>query len=73
MNELCNKYKQAINENKLKLHSTKLENCEIIDDILFRKDLLWISENMHTKLLQKVHDQSSIFHLNNKWTIDLIQ
>ncbi len=73
MNELCNKYKQAINENKLKLHSTKLENCEIIDDILFRKDLLWISENMHTKLLQKIHDQWSIFHLNNKWTIDLIQ
>ncbi len=55
-NEFCSKYKQAMNENKLKFHITKLKNCKIIDDILFRKDLLWVSENMHTKLLQEVHD-----------------
>ncbi len=40
MNELCNEYKQAISENKLKLHSIELRHCKIIDDILFRKDLL---------------------------------
>jgi hypothetical protein len=40
MNELCNEYKQAISKNKLKLHNIKLKNCEIIDDVLFRKDLL---------------------------------
>jgi len=40
MNELCDEYKQAMNENKLKFHITKLKNCEIIDSILFRKDLL---------------------------------
>ena len=28
---------------------------------------------MHTKLLQEVHDQSLIFHLDNKWIIDLVQ
>jgi len=38
--ELCSKYRQAMNENKLKFHITKLKNCEIIDDVLFRKDLL---------------------------------
>ncbi len=38
--ELCNEYKQAMNENKLKFHITKLKNCEIIDNVLFRKDLL---------------------------------
>ncbi len=71
--EFCSEYRQAMNENKLKFHITKLKNCKIIDDILFRKDLLWISENMHTKLLQEVHDQSSIFHLDNRWIIDLVQ
>jgi len=40
MNELCNEYKQAISENKLKLHSTELKHCKIIDNVLFRKDLL---------------------------------
>jgi len=39
-NELCNEYKQAISENKLKLHSTELKHCKIVDDILFKKDLL---------------------------------
>ncbi len=73
MNELCNEYKQAISENKLKLHSIKLKNCKIVDNVLFRKDLLWISENMHTELLQKIHDQSFISHFNNKRTVDLVQ
>ena len=40
MNELCDEYKQAMNENKLKFHITKLKDCEIIDDVLFRKNLL---------------------------------
>jgi len=40
MNELCDEYKQAMNENKLKFHITKLKNCEIIDSVLFRKNLL---------------------------------
>ncbi len=39
-NELCNEYKQTISENKLKLHSTELKYCEIVDNILFKKDLL---------------------------------
>ncbi len=73
MNEFCDEYRQAMNENKLKFHIIKLKNCEIIDSVLFRKDLLWVFENMHTKLLQKVHDQSSISHLDNKWIIDLVQ
>ncbi len=40
MNELCNEYKQVISENKLKLHSIELRHCKIINDVLFRKDLL---------------------------------
>jgi len=40
MNELCNEFRQVISENKLKLYSTKLKNCKIIDDVLFKKDLL---------------------------------
>ena len=40
MNELCSEYKQAKNDNKLKLHSIKMKNCEIINNVLFRKRLL---------------------------------
>ncbi len=73
MNEFCDEYRQAISENKLKLHSTKLKNCKVVDDVLFRKDLLWVSENMHTKLLQEIHDQSFISHFNNRRTVNIVQ
>ncbi len=72
-NELCNEYKQAISENKLKLHSIELKHCKMIDNVLFKKDLLWVSENMHTKLLKKMYDQSFIFHFDNWRTINLVQ
>ncbi len=72
-NELCNKYKQAISKNKLKLHSIELKHCKIVNDVLFKKDLLWVSENMHTKLLKKIHDQSFIFHSDNRRTTNLVQ
>ncbi len=72
-NELCNEYKQAISENQLKLHSIELKHCKIVDDVLFKKDLLWISKNMHTKLLKKIHDQSFIFYSDNQKTTDLVQ
>ncbi len=73
MNELCNEYKQAISENKLKLHSIELKHCKIVDNVLYKKDLLWVSENMHMKLLKKIHDQSFIFHSDNQRTTDLVQ
>ncbi len=72
-NELCNEYRQVISENKLKLHSTELKHCKIVDNVLFRKGLLWVSENMHTKLLKKIHDQSFISHSDNRRTTDLVQ
>jgi len=39
-NELCNEYQQAMNKDELKLHDMKLKNCQIIDNVLFKKSLL---------------------------------
>ncbi len=72
-NELCNEYWQAMNKDELKLHDMKLKNCQIIDNVLFKKSLLWVLKQMHTKLLQKIHDQSSISYSDIKWMIDLVQ
>ncbi len=41
-NELCNEYWQAMNKDELKLHDMKLKNCQIIDNVLFKKNLLWM-------------------------------
>jgi len=39
-NKLCNEYRQAMNKGELKLHDMKLKNCQIIDNVLFKKNLL---------------------------------
>jgi len=72
-NELCNEYRQTMNKDELKLHDMKLKNCQIIDNVLFKKNLLWVLKQMHTKLLWKIHDQSSILHSDIRWMIDLVQ
>ena len=72
-NELCNEYQQVMNKDELKLHNMKLKNCQIIDNVLFKKSLLWMLKQMHTKLLWKIHNQSSILHSDIKRTIDLVQ
>ncbi len=72
-NELCNEYQQTMNKDELKLHDMKLKNCQIIDNVLFKKSLLWMLKQMHTKLLQEIHDQSSILHSDIRWIIDLVQ
>ncbi len=72
-NELCNEYQQAMNKDELKLHDMKLKNCQIINNILFKKSLLWMLKQMHTKLLQKIYDQSLILHSDIKRMIDLVQ
>jgi len=72
-NELCNEYEQAMNKDELKLYDTKLKNCQIIDNVLFKKNLLWVLKQMHMKLFWKIHDQSSILHSDIKWMIDLLQ
>ncbi len=72
-NELCNEYQQAMNKDELKLHDMKLKNCQIIDNVLFKKSLLWVLKQMHMKLLWNIHDQSSILHSDIRWMIDLVQ
>ncbi len=64
-----------INENYILLHEvvlkdeaqykdTKLRDCRVQNEILYRDDLLWVLFNEHLQmmLIREVHDQSSIDH-----------
>ena len=64
MNEFCSKYKQAENDNKLKLHSIKMKNYKIVDNILFRKDEIIVGERLK-KLSQS---QNFFFDFNSNST-----
>lgn len=72
VNDLCNEYHSAMTQNLSKLHGTHLHECQIVNEALFKNNLLWVSKSLHTKLLQEVYDQSSAGHSGMNQTVDLI-
>ena len=60
--KLCNEYCEAIANNAVKLHSQHLYKCQVINGALFKNNLLWVSEYLHTELLQEIHNQLSAGH-----------
>jgi len=71
--ELCTEYRQAIVKGELTLHGTKLKDCQVVNDVLFKKSLLWVSKKLYTELLQEIHDQPSTSHPGIRRTVDLVQ
>ncbi len=60
-NELCNEYWQAMNKDELKLHDMKLKNCQIIDNVLFKKkSIMNVETNVYEIALK---DSRSIINL----------
>ena len=66
--ELCDEYCEAIVNNAVKLHSWHLHECWVIDSVLFKNNLLWISESLHIDLLQEIHDCD-----NHTWIIGWLE
>ena len=72
-NELCQKFRKILTANVIVHDGIKLRNCRNVDDVLYMKNKLWISESQQVKLLQKVHDQSTSDHLDKNRIIELIK
>ena len=70
--KLCNEYREVIVNNIIKLHDKCLHEFWVIDSALFKNNLLWVSEFIQMKFLQKIHDQLFTEHSDINWTVDLI-
>ena len=55
-NELCQEFRKTLTTNVIVHDGIKLRNCRNVDDVLYMKNRLWVSESQQVKLLQKVHD-----------------
>ena len=72
-NEFCQKFRKILTANVIIHDDIKLRNCRNVDDVLYMKNKLWISESQQVKLFQKVHDQSASDHLNKNHIIEFIK
>ncbi len=58
IDENCTLLHEAILKDEAQYKDTKLRNCWVQNEILYRDDLLWVlfNEHLQMKLIQKVHD-----------------
>ncbi len=65
INENCTLLHEVILKDEAQYEDIKLKDCWVQNEILYRDDLLWVffDEHLQIKLIQEVHDQSFINHL----------
>ena len=72
-NEFCQELCKILIANVTVHDDIKLRNCRNVDDVLYMKNRLWISENQQVKFFQKIHDQSASDHFDKNRIIELIK
>jgi len=75
INENCILLREVILKDEAQYKDTKLRDCRVQNEILYQDDLLWVffDEYLQMKLIQEVHDQSSIDHFEILRTMKIIR
>ncbi len=75
INENCILLHEVVLKDEAQYKDTKLRDCRVQNEILYRNDLLWVffNEHLQMKLIRKVHDQSFIDHLEILRTMKIIR
>ncbi len=75
INENCILLREVVLKDEAQYEDTKLRDCRVQNEILYWDDLLWVffDEHLQMKLIRKVHDQSSIDHLEILRTMKIIR
>ncbi len=75
INENCILLCEVVLKDEAQYKDIKLRNCWVQNEILYQSDLLWVffNEHLQMKLIQKVHDQSSIDHFEILRTMKIIR
>ncbi len=75
INENCTLLREVVLKDEAQYKDTKLRNCWVQNEILYQDDLLWVffDEHLQIKLIQEVHDQSSIDYFEILRTMKIIR
>ncbi len=50
-----------------------LENCKVLNEVLWKNDRLWVSQSMIIQLIRKAHDLLINDHSDMNWTLNLLR
>ncbi len=73
MNQLCFDIRIIMKQNRKTCQDINLDNCKILDEVLWKDDRLWISQSMITLLIREAYDLSISDHFDMNWTLNLLR
>ncbi len=72
-NQQCIDIRTVIEQNRRTYQDMSLDNCRVLNKVLWKNDRLWVSQSIITQLIRKAHDLSISDHSNMNWTLDLLK
>ncbi len=73
MNQLCFNIWIVMKQNRKTCQDIDLDNCKVLDKVLWKDDRLWISQSMITLLRKKAYDLSISDHSDMNRTLNLLR
>jgi len=72
-NQQCIDIQTIIKQNRKTCQDISLNNCRVLNEVLWKNDRLWVSQSMITQLIRKAHDLSINDHSDMNWTLNLLR
>ncbi len=73
MNQQCIDIQTIIEQNRRTCQDMSLDNCRVLNEVLWKNDRLWVSQSMITQLIREVYDLLINNHPDMNWTSDLLR
>ncbi len=73
MNQQCIDIQTIIEQNRRTCQDMSLDNCRVLNEVLWKNDRLWVSQSMITQLIREVYDLLINDHSDMNWTLDLLR
>jgi len=73
MNQLCINIQAVMKQNRRTCQDIDLNNCRVLEKVLWKDDRLWVSQSMITWLIREAHNFLISDHFDMNWTLDLLR
>ncbi len=72
-NQLCFDIRIVMKQNRRTCQDIDLDNCKVLDEVLWKDDRLWDSQSIITRLIRKAHNLSISDHSDMNQTLNLLR
>jgi len=72
-NQQCINIRTIIKQNRRTYQDMNLDNCKVLNEVLWKNDRLWVSQSMIIQLIREAHDLLISNHSDMNQTLNLLR